>query len=86
MGTKEGNLSIFSTYDLLYAMGLELNIVVKIQNSYFRIRDISNENSDAPIRLYLLNELGFETDKYISLSTLVDTFYEVIGEFKISLS
>lgn len=65
------NLTIVSSHDLLDLFNLKSCDEILILDRKFRVRDLSNDKSTSEIKLYLLNELGLETNISISLSSLI---------------
>lgn len=65
------NLIIVSSHDLLDLFNLKNCDEILILDRKFRVRDLSNDKSTSEVKLYLLNELGLETNNSISLSSLI---------------
>lgn len=65
------NLTIISSHDLLDLFNLKNCDEILILDRKFRVRDLSNDKSTSEVKLYLLNELGLETNVSISLSSLI---------------
>ena len=65
------NLTIVSSHDLLDLFNLKSCDEILILDRKFRVRDLSNDKSTSEVKLYLLNELGLETNISISLSSLI---------------
>ncbi len=65
------NLIIISSHDLLDFFNLKNCDEILILDRKFRVRDLSNDKSTSEVKLYLLNELGLETNVSISLSSLI---------------
>ena len=65
------NLTIISSHDLLDLFNLKNCDEILILDRKFRVRDLSNDKSTSEVKLYLLNELGLETNISISLSSLI---------------
>lgn len=65
------NLTIVSSHDLLDLFNLKSCDEILILDRKFRVRDLSNDKSTSEVKLYLLNELGLETNICISLSSLI---------------
>lgn len=65
------NLTIISSHDLLDLFNLKNCDEILILDRKFRVRDLSNDKSTSEVKLYLLNELGLETNVSMSLSSLV---------------
>ena len=62
---------LFTSHDLLDFLNLKNCDEVMIMDRKFRVRDFSNDKSTSEIKLYLLNELGLETNISINLSSLI---------------
>ena len=60
------NLTIVSSHDLLDLFNLKSCDEILILDRKFRVRDLSNDKSTSEVKLYLLNELGLETNTYVS--------------------
>ena len=65
------NLTIISSHDLLDLFNLKNCDEILILDRKFRVRDLSNDKSTSEVKLYLLNELGLETNVSMSLSSLI---------------
>lgn len=65
------NLTIVSSHDLLDLFNLKNCDEILILDRKFRVRDLSNDKSTSEVKLYLLNELGLETNISLSLSSLI---------------
>lgn len=65
------NLIIISSHDLLDLFNLKNCDEILILDRKFRVRDLSNDKSTSEVKLYLLDELGLETNVSISLRSLI---------------
>ena len=65
------NFNIYTSHDLLDFLHLKNCDEVMIMDRKFRVRDMSNDKSTSEVKLYLLNELGIETNISINLSSLI---------------
>ena len=65
------NLIIITSHDLLDLFNLKSCDEILILDRKFRVRDLSNDKSTSEVKLYLLDELGLETNTCISLSSLI---------------
>ena len=65
------NLIIITSHDLLDLFNLKSCDEILILDRKFRVRDLSNDKSTSEVKLYLLDELGLETNTSISLSSLI---------------
>ena len=65
------NFNIYTSHDLLDFLNLKNFDEVIIMDRKFRVRDMSNDKSTSEVKLYLLNDLGIETNISINLSSLI---------------
>ena len=76
---KTKNLNLFTSHDLLIAMGLKENDEILILDSKFKIKCLSTINHVTDVKLFLLNSNNEITNISISLTSLIGIPFEKLN-------